>query len=74
MHALNSGVTQVYGTRDPSTANGNGFVPYNSFTVTRELHGPIQLQLSQPTPNLHTPARESESRYFFHVEITVSIQ
>ncbi|XP_022864782.1 MADS-box transcription factor 23-like isoform X2 [Olea europaea var. sylvestris] len=53
---------KVYGTRDPSTANGNGFVPYNSFTVTRELHGPIQLQLSQPTPNLHTPARESESR------------
>ncbi|KAL2499508.1 Agamous-like MADS-box protein AGL21 [Abeliophyllum distichum] len=52
---------KAYGTRDPTTANGNGFVPYG-FTLTRELHGPIQLQLSQPTPYLQTaPARESES-------------
>ncbi|KAL2522603.1 Agamous-like MADS-box protein AGL21 [Forsythia ovata] len=66
MHALNSGVTQAYGTRDPTTANGNGFVPY-SFTLTRD---PIQLQLSQPTPNLQTaPARESETRYIFELKL-----
>lgn len=67
---LNSGVTQAYSTRDPSTANENGFLPY-SFTLTRELHVPIQLQLSQTTPNLQTPARESEPRYVFHAEITI---
>ncbi|XP_022859766.1 MADS-box transcription factor 27-like isoform X4 [Olea europaea var. sylvestris] len=52
---------KAYSTRDPSTANENGFLPY-SFTLTRELHVPIQLQLSQTTPNLQTPARESEPR------------
>ncbi|CAA3000585.1 MADS-box transcription factor 23-like isoform X1 [Olea europaea subsp. europaea] len=52
---------KAYCTRDPSTANENGFLPY-SFTLTRELHVPIQLQLSQTTPNLQTPARESEPR------------
>ncbi|CAN4079876.1 unnamed protein product [Withania somnifera] len=47
---------KAYGTRDANAVNGNINHPYR-FTVSREIHAPIYLQLSQPDPhNFETPA------------------
>ncbi|XP_019246927.1 PREDICTED: MADS-box transcription factor 23-like isoform X2 [Nicotiana attenuata] len=53
---------KVYGTRNANTVNGNTNSPYR-FTVSREVHAPIHLQLSQPEPhNFEMPAGVSNSR------------
>ncbi|KAI3451844.1 hypothetical protein Pfo_008509 [Paulownia fortunei] len=53
---------KAYGARDLSETNGSGFVPFG-FTISRHLHGPIQLQLSQPAPqDMETPPSATESR------------
>ncbi|XP_057791545.1 MADS-box transcription factor 23-like [Salvia miltiorrhiza] len=44
---------KVYGVKDTSSANGSGY----SLCMSREFHGPIQLQLSPPTPHLETPQK-----------------
>ncbi|KAM3286028.1 MADS-box transcription factor 23 isoform X1 [Capsicum chacoense] len=50
---------KAYGTRDATAINGTTNYPYR-FTVSREVHAPIHLQLSQPDPqNFETPARVS---------------
>ncbi|XP_059293419.1 MADS-box transcription factor 23-like isoform X1 [Lycium ferocissimum] len=40
---------KAYGTRNANPVNGNTINPYR-FTVSREVHAPIHLQLSQPEP------------------------
>ncbi|KAG8384182.1 hypothetical protein BUALT_Bualt04G0091500 [Buddleja alternifolia] len=53
---------KAYGTRDLSVANGNGFVPFG-FPISGQMHGQIQLQLSQPAPqNMETFETVTESR------------
>ncbi|KAJ8567410.1 hypothetical protein K7X08_019618 [Anisodus acutangulus] len=53
---------KAYGTRDVNAVNGNTINPYR-FTVSREVHAPIHLQLSQPEPqNFVMQAGTSDSR------------
>ncbi|KAL2246782.1 MADS-box transcription factor 23 isoform X2 [Sesamum indicum] len=54
---------KAYGARDVSAANGTGFAANYGFTVSRDVHGPIQLQLSPPAPqNSETAETATESR------------
>ncbi|OIT07681.1 PREDICTED: MADS-box transcription factor 23-like isoform X1 [Nicotiana attenuata] len=41
---------KAFGTRDANEVNGNSTTPYY-FTISREVHAPIHLQLSQPEPH-----------------------
>ncbi|XP_016449736.1 MADS-box transcription factor 23-like isoform X3 [Nicotiana tabacum] len=51
MHQENLELVQkAFGTRDANELNGNSTTPYY-FTVSREVHAPIHLQLSQPEPH-----------------------
>ncbi|XP_019243519.1 PREDICTED: MADS-box transcription factor 23-like isoform X3 [Nicotiana attenuata] len=43
-------VEKAFGTRDANEVNGNSTTPYY-FTISREVHAPIHLQLSQPEPH-----------------------
>ncbi|KAK4346733.1 hypothetical protein RND71_033072 [Anisodus tanguticus] len=53
---------KAYGTRDVNVVNENTINPYR-FTVSREVHAPIHLQLSQPEPqNFEMQAGTSDSR------------
>ncbi|GER30735.1 MADS-box transcription factor 27 [Striga asiatica] len=49
---------KAYGTRDLSAANCSDFLPFG-LTFNGQLHGPIQLQLSQPArQNNETPPND----------------
>ncbi|KAL3844930.1 hypothetical protein ACJIZ3_002333 [Penstemon smallii] len=52
---------KAYGTRDLNATNGTALVPFG-FTMSMEQHVPIELQLSQPAPQIETPVRDIESR------------
>ncbi|KAL0310415.1 UNVERIFIED_CONTAM: Agamous-like MADS-box protein [Sesamum calycinum] len=54
---------KAYGARDVSAANATGFAANHGFTVSRDVHGSIQLQLSPPAPqNSETAETATESR------------
>ncbi|KAL8546484.1 hypothetical protein ACS0TY_006284 [Phlomoides rotata] len=50
---------KAYGTKDVSASSGNGFFSYG-LSVGGELDGPIQLQLSTPTPQKSNESRNNE--------------